>query len=332
MAEIRRVFFFRHLRSEVSRHVVQFRGGEPVRTGRGLTFWFLPWSASIAEIPVDDQELVLQITGRTQDFQVTSVQGVLTWRVADPDALARRVDCTLDLTTGQHVHTPLEQVANTLSEQAQQLACDTLAQLPLADALEHGISQVRARVIGGLRGSEALAALGVEVVSVSIRAIRPAAEVERALQVTTREQIQQQADKATFERRAVAVERERAIAENELQSQIELARREEMLIAQQGQNARREVTERAETTRLEAVCAAETSKVTSEAEAAALRALEQAKAEAERAHVDIYRDLPSDVLLGLAARELAANLPEIGSLTVTPDLITQALNHFRAEA
>ena len=46
-------------------------------------------------------------------------------------------------------------------------------------------------------------------------------------------------DKATFERRALAVEREGAIAENELQNQIELARRQEQLVAQNGANARR---------------------------------------------------------------------------------------------
>ena len=54
----------------------------------------------------------------------------------------------------------------------------------------------------------------------------------------TREAIQQAADEATFQRRAQAVEKERAIQENELQNKIELARREEQLIAQKGQHLR----------------------------------------------------------------------------------------------
>lgn len=81
--------------------------------------------------------------------------------------------------------------------------------------------------------------------AVRVVAIRPEAEVERALRTPAREQIQQEADRATYERRAVAVERERAIAENELASQIELARREEQLIDQRGTNARREAEEKA---------------------------------------------------------------------------------------
>jgi hypothetical protein len=41
----------------------------------------------------------------------------------------------------------------------------------------------------------------------------------------------------------MAVEKERAIQENELQNRIELAKREELLIGQQGQNERREAQE-----------------------------------------------------------------------------------------
>ena len=71
-------------------------------------------------------------------------------------------------------------------------------------------------------------------------AIRPEPELERALQTPTREEVQQAADRATYERRAKAVERERAIAENELQTKIELARREQQLVEQHGANTRRQ--------------------------------------------------------------------------------------------
>ncbi len=47
----------------------------------------------------------------------------------------------------------------------------------------------------------------------------------RGSQTPSRERVQQEADRATHERRALAVQRERAIAENELQNQIELRSR-----------------------------------------------------------------------------------------------------------
>ena len=66
--------------------------------------------------------------------------------------------------------------------------------------------------------------------------ISPTAELDKALQAPTNESIQQAADEAVFQRRALAVEKERAISENELQNRIELARREADLITQQGGN------------------------------------------------------------------------------------------------
>jgi len=51
--------------------------------------------------------------------------------------------------------------------------------------------------------------------------------MEKAMEAPIRECIQQEADEAAFARRALAVEKERAIKENELKNQIELAKRDE---------------------------------------------------------------------------------------------------------
>jgi len=87
--------------------------------------------------------------------------------------------------------------------------------------------------------------MGLMMASLRILEIRPSAELEKALQTPTRESIQQDADEATFKRRALAVDKESAIAENELQNRIELATREEQLITQHGLNERRRVEEEA---------------------------------------------------------------------------------------
>ena len=78
--------------------------------------------------------------------------------------------------------------------------------------------------------------------SVRVSSIKPTADLEKALETKTREKIQQEADEAMFERRALAVQKERAIAENELQNQIELSIREEQLIKQQGQNEKHRIS------------------------------------------------------------------------------------------
>jgi hypothetical protein len=72
--------------------------------------------------------------------------------------------------------------------------------------------------------------------------------------------------------------------------------------------------------------------VEAEAEAARIRTVEAAKAEAELAHIAVYRDLPPAVLLGLAARELAAKLETIEHVNVTPDLLASLMGEFRKGA
>ena len=115
MATITTIPWLRHLRTESSSWVRHNRSGSPVRTGRGLAFWFSPLSASIAEIPADDRELPILFHGRSADYQDVAVQAVLTWRVADPETLADRVDFSIDIGTGAWLHEPLEQVATASS-------------------------------------------------------------------------------------------------------------------------------------------------------------------------------------------------------------------------
>jgi regulator of protease activity HflC (stomatin/prohibitin superfamily) len=311
MAEIKSYPFVRQLRSEASVHVQSFSRGRRRRSGRGLAFWFAPDGASIAEVPMDDRDLPFLFNSRSRDFQAVSVQGIVVWRVADPESLAERIDFTIDLRHGQHLGQPLDQIATLLTGLAQQQAAQYLLDRDVGAILAGGVEPVQARIEGGLTASPRLKEMGLEVVAVRVADISPAAELQKALRTPTFERLQQQADEATFQRRALAVEKERAIAENELATQIELARRQEELIAQEGANARN---------RAQADAAAK--QVASEGEAETIRTIQQARADMERARVAIYAELPAHVILGLAAREFAGKLEKIEHLNVTPDLLS----------
>jgi len=171
--------------------------------------------------------------------------------------------------------------------------------------------------------------------------IRPQADLERALEVPVRERVQQDADKATYERRAIAVERERAIAENELQSKIELATREELLVRQEGANAQKRaqeeaatrlitVTSQAEEQSVQAKAAASRVQIESTVRAESTRTLGAANAEAETARLASYAGIDPAVLTALAMQSLAENLPSIGTLNLTPDILTEALTRIAA--
>jgi len=237
-------------------------------------------------------------------------------------AAGARLDFAIDPRTGRWRGTPLEQLAGLLAETAQQQVLGLIAASPMQRLLADGIEQVRDMILRGLTADSRLAETGIAVIGARVVALRPEPEVEKALQTPARELLQQEADRATYERRALAVERERAIAENELQSQIELARREERLVAQRGANARRQAEEAAGASRIDVEAQAIREQRLAEAAAEGIRARGEARAAAEAALVAAYRDLPEGRLLGMAARELAGNLPSIGSLTITPDLLS----------
>ncbi|QOC94636.1 hypothetical protein [Micromonospora craniellae] len=61
------------------------------------------------------------------------------------------------------------------------------------------------------------------------------------------------------------------------------------------------------------------------AKAEGVRAVGHAEAEAEAARLAAYAELPPDVLRALTVREIAGQLPQIGQLTVTPDMLTDLL-------
>jgi regulator of protease activity HflC (stomatin/prohibitin superfamily) len=321
MAEIRSYSFLRHLRAEPNQQVLRYRRGRLVASGRGLAFWFTPLNTSISVVPVDDRELAFLFRGRSRDFQDAVVQGVVSYRVTDAQLLAERVDFTIDPANGTPRDKPLERIAGMVTELGQQFAMEYLVHTDLEAILRDGVGAVRSRIESGLREDEGLAGMGISIVSVRVGSVRPEAEIEKALQVKIREAIQQQADEATFQRRALAVEKERAIQENELQNRIELARREERLIAQRGDNERRRVTDENDAARIAAEGAAGRSAIEADAEAGRIRAVEEARVASERERMAIYRDFPADRLMGLAARRLAGSLKRIDHLNVSPDML-----------
>jgi hypothetical protein len=97
--------------------------------------------------------------------------------------------------------------------------------------------------------------------------------------------------------------RERAIGENELQNRVELARREQQLVEQDGANQRLRAQEEADTHEL----------------------VESARLRVERERAEIQGAMPPAVLLALALRELAGQLGPIDHLTITPDLLAPLL-------
>jgi regulator of protease activity HflC (stomatin/prohibitin superfamily) len=324
MATIKRYPWISHFLGSPTGYVVHLQKGAIRHRGVGQAFWFRPAASVLSEVPVDDQELPTLFHAITRDHQDVSIQANVTYRFVDAVSVANRLDFGLQQ-AGPATSGGKEQVATIIGQLCQSHAIDHIATTTLAQSLERGVSELRQLLTEALGTDTRLVSTGIEILGVQVLAVRPESEVERALQTPVREQLQAEADRAVYERRAVAVERERTISENEMASQIELASRRERLVAQEGANARREAEEQAAAGLVQANAEAERRGIGATAEANKIRLVGEAEAAREAATMEVYRGMDQATLLALAVREAAGSLPNIGNLTVTPDLLSGAL-------
>jgi regulator of protease activity HflC (stomatin/prohibitin superfamily) len=334
MATISRFGPWRHLRSDPNMFVLHYSSGKLTRQGRGLAYFYTPLSAGIAELPTQENEVTFLINDQTKDFQSATVQGVCSYRFAEPVAAADAINFTIHPDTGVYVQPPLEKLANFLSQLAAGAAKKYLVTATIEQAITSGAEPIRAAIAEALNNDAGIKKMGMAIGTVRVLSVRASAELEKALQTPTRELIQQRADEATFQRRAQAVEKERAIKENELATQIELAKRQETLLAQQGANqalaakstAAAELitaTAVAERAAVTAKSAAETEKVKAAAQSEALKLVGNTQADLEKQKAELYAKQPRHVVSGLAMLQLSSKLQNINHLNVTPNLAAE---------
>jgi regulator of protease activity HflC (stomatin/prohibitin superfamily) len=328
MPSISRYPLVHHLRADPNQYILHYRGGKLIRRGIGLAYWFNPLAAAIAQVPAEDCETTFMLSERTADLQEVAVQVTVTYRFSDPERVATRVNFAVSTSSGAWIEQPLQRVASLWRQRAQQPVRATLSRMDLVTAVRAGALGMRDVLDAALRADEEIAALGMALVSVQVDRVAASGELEKALQTPTRESLQQKADEAVFSRRALAVEKERAIKENEIATEVELARRQEELIRRQGANRLLEVREEAESERARVEAAAARKGIEAKADADAHRLLTDARAEGDRSRVAAWSDAPGRVHLGLALQEMAAHVQTVQHLNVTPDLFAQAFQQF----
>jgi hypothetical protein len=334
MATITRTLFLKHLRAEPNQFVLHFTGGKLRRSGAGIAYWFLPLSAALAQVPVEDISTTFVLNERSRDYQAVKLQCTVIYRVADPEKAVSRVNFSIGVDTGTWMERPLEAMATLWMQRALSPTRTYLASATLEEALREGPEKMRSALWNALGLDTAIAAIGLALVGVVIDQIAPLAEVEKALQTPAREAIQGKADEAIFQRRAQAVEKERAIKQNELATEIELERKQEQLIQQRGDNALAKVRldmagEQAriiaEVERLELASIGQAKRTAQEAEAqaSAQRSLAAARLEEDQARHDIWKATPSHAALGLVMARFAENIQTVGNINITPELLAQ---------
>jgi regulator of protease activity HflC (stomatin/prohibitin superfamily) len=298
-------------------YILYFSGGKLVREGAGLSFFYFGPTSSIVSVPLASVNIPFAFNEPTADFQMLTVQGQMTYRITDPKKAAAMLDFTVD-SRGHYVTDQYQKLPDRLVYGLQTLVRAEIQGLPLRQALVHG-DALTDRVLGQLKASPEVTQIGVEILNLAVLSLRPTPEMAKALEAEAREALNRNADEAVYTRRNAAIEQERRLKENELQT--------ELLV----QTKQRELHER----EMEAQIALETQRA----------ALTDQKSENERKEADSrayslkaviapVQGLDWRVLMmlnpqggdarntiAMAFQELAGNAQKIGELNVSPDLL-----------
>jgi len=329
----------RFVKTQPTTYLLAYRDGRVVREGPGLAFFYYAPTTSLVAVPVASTEVPFIFEEVTGDFQRLTVQGQVTYRVADPKRTAALLDFTLAPGKGYLSDDP-EKLPQRVVNAVQVLVRKELEGLALRDALKSS-ERIGAAVRTRLAAADEIAALGLEILALALLALKPTPETARALEAETRERILQSADEAIYARRNAAVEQERAIKENELNTEIavELKQREireTQLGAEGAVQAKRHELARADMDArvgLEAknkdlvALAAGNARIEAEARAYGVTAMMKAFADVDPKVLEALTigGMQPSQLIAKAFRELAEKAERIGTLNVTPDLLRELM-------
>lgn len=281
-----------YFKGDPTEYILLYSGGKLWRSGVGLSFYYIVPTTSIASIPIgtiDNQFILNETTG---NFQAVTVQGQLTYRINDPREIASILNYTLQPKTRAYLSNDPEKLAQRIVNEVQAQVRSELLKMTLEDALKQSAG-IAANVLAKIKEADVLKSIGVEVLALYITAIKPTPEMAKALEAEYREGLLVKADQAIYNRRAIAVEQERRIKENELSTAVTLEEQRRGLVDLQGQNS-----------------------------------LQQAdyEAQATAKRFEPYNNLDPRMLTALSLKEMAENADKIGNLTITPGILAGLLN------
>lgn len=226
------MFGIRFIKTQPTTHLMQFRRGKLVREGAGLAMFYYSPTSTLVAVPVGSQDCGFMLELVTADFQAVTVQGQVTYRVSAPQRTASLMDFSLTPGGKGYLSEDPQRLRERVAMQAQVIVQQAIQALPLKEALTASAAIARG-VQRELAGQSEIEALGLEVLGVSVVAIRPTPDIARALEAEAREANLKAADEAIYQRRMSAVENERAIRQNELDTEVAVEEKKREIQASQ---------------------------------------------------------------------------------------------------
>jgi hypothetical protein len=220
-------------------HVFFLKNGRTV--DRGLAFsGLIGPKTTVAVVPTTPQIVNFAIEAQTVDNQRVTVYGSLTVTF-NPSVAVSKFDFTVDTKQGGYLGNWEKVLAAKVTERVLREVLNKLAKLDVEGAIR-AQQDVESAVTLAL-GATIFAADGITVSSCSIPKIEPTDdEVAESIGVSERQLMLTNADAALHTRRMKAVENDRAVKQFEVDTKIELEKKQGALLEEQAKNKLAEAT------------------------------------------------------------------------------------------
>jgi regulator of protease activity HflC (stomatin/prohibitin superfamily) len=312
---------FRYLKSPPTVYTILYRNGQAVRKGPGLSMFFFAPSATVVRVTLSSIDVPFVFEDTTSDFQDVTIQGQLAYRVAEPDKLVAAMNYEVDV-RGRYVSDDPDKLQERLIQIAQ-VRAHAFAQKSTLAVLLNSAAELGQDLQLGLQESEVTKMLGIELISLFVLSVKSSPEMAKAMQADAREKLLLKADEAVFARRNTAIELERQIKENELNTERVIAEKQ-----RQVREANMQADIAIETKKAELV----------DQQASNQRKLAAVQAEAIKGTLDAMQGSDwktvmaalgkgdSKQVMAMAFQQLAENAEKIGRLDISPDLLKSILD------
>jgi regulator of protease activity HflC (stomatin/prohibitin superfamily) len=334
------VFGIRYIKSQPTVHLMQYRNGRIVRQGEGTSFFYYAPATTLVAVPVASRDAGYMLELATSDFQAVTVQGEVTYRVKDPARAAALVDFSLQANGNYAAEDPQQRLRERVVTQTKVIIQQAIQALDLKQALKAPSTVARAAQ-QQLGAQPEIQALGLEVLGVSIIAIKPTPDIARALEAQAREANLKAADEAIYQRRIAAVENERSIRESELDTEVAVEEKKRQIQTAQ-MDAKAAMLKRENGLRGEQMAAdielessrkdlvasqAENTRALAEAEAHRVKSVMEAldKADPRVVQALAAAGMQPGQLIAQAFGGIAERAERIGQLNVSPELLAGLL-------
>ena len=214
---------------EPTEYVMKVRRGNVVEQGLGLSFFYNTMSTSMIVIPATAFDASFAFDDiMTSDFQSVSVQGDISYIITDYEKAAKMVNFSYTKNKTEYAEI-LNEAKSKMSKRIINLAKVYVTKYMRNKAVRSAIvsgDELAAELRESMKDDASIQEFGLQLLSISILGILAKAETRKALEAATREEILKQQDDAIYKRRNSAIEQERIVKENELNTEIKVAEKQ----------------------------------------------------------------------------------------------------------